>query len=209
MLVRDRNGLEVLMVERHGGMLFGPGALVFPGGKLDPQDRDPAWFAELGSEADEMRICAIRETFEETGMLLGRRKDGGQAVADNAALRSKVIAGELAFREAIALLGLQLDLEALTLFSRWITPISQPIRFDASFYIARAPSGQEAVCDGRETITAEWLAPCTALGLADAGRRKLMTPTRANLSVLAESPCVEHALESAKARVVQAVLQPG
>jgi len=204
------------MVQRHGEMRFGPGALVFPGGKLDVEDRDPSWAAhlvsdlELGSERRHLRICAIRETFEETGVLLGRQEAGGQRVGatSNEALRSKLIAGELSFRQAVELQGLQLDLGALTPFARWITPRDQPIRFDASFYIARAPDGQTAICDGRETITAEWLTPMNALDLADAGRRKLMRPTRANLAILAESSCVAHAMAAAKARVIQTVLQP-
>lgn len=216
LLVRDRDGLEVLMVERHGEMLFGPGALVFPGGKLDAQDGDPAWAnhvagcAEVGSQERCLRLCAIRETFEETGMLLGWPISGGSGPGDLArqALRSGVLAGDPTFRQAVAGLGWRFDLDALTPFARWITPQNQPIRFDASFYIARAPEGQAAVCDGRETVSAEWLAPAAALRLADDGLRKLMRPTRANLALLAESSNVAQALAAAKARAVETVLQP-
>jgi 8-oxo-dGTP pyrophosphatase MutT (NUDIX family) len=212
MLVRDRQGLEVLIVRRHGGLQFGPGAWVFPGGKLDAQDLDPAWqaesngWAELDGEDRCLRLCAIRETFEEAGILLGRAGLGrlGDA-ASAAALRTEVITGDLSFRQAIKALGLGLDLNLLTPFSRWITPEHQTIRFDAAFYIARAPEGQSAICDGRETTAAEWLTPSDALALADAEHRVLMRPTRANLELLGASACVATALQAAKEGAIATV----
>jgi 8-oxo-dGTP pyrophosphatase MutT (NUDIX family) len=211
MLVRDGERLEVLMVERHGGMLFGPGALVFPGGKLDPQDLDPAWSAyTLGGPHDAqsrgLRICALRETFEETGLLLAPVQ--GEVAARAAALRLKAISGETPFLEVVASLALKLDLDALTPFARWITPLGQPIRFDATFYLARAPEGQTALCDGRETVAAAWMSPEQALALAADDSRKLMRPTRANLALLGQEASVAAALTSARARAIETILQP-
>ncbi|MHB8284322.1 MAG: NUDIX hydrolase [Caulobacteraceae bacterium] len=215
MLVRDRGRLEVLMVQRHGGMRFGPGALVFPGGKLDAQDLDPAWGAhaagwvQLDEQSRGLRLCAIRETFEETAILLGESKLGGQALDPMVAqaLRDRLIAGEISFIETVKRLDLQLDLNALTPFARWITPAPQAIRFDAAFYVARAPDGQAAVCDGGETIAAEWLTPTEALALADVEARILMRPTRANLELLAASASVGSAIQAAQARTIVTVLQ--
>lgn len=213
LLVRDRDGLDVLMVQRHGDMRFGPGALVFPGGKVDAQDLDPSWhaqalgFAELDPQSRGRRICAIRETFEETGILLARPRNDGDIDHRAAALRTAVMDGDLPFQEMVIMLGLRLDLNDLIPFARWITPTRQPIRFDATFYIARAPEGQRADCDQRETVSAEWLKPDEALRLAETGERKLMRPTRANLSRLAADACVGSALRAARARPIVTVLQ--
>jgi 8-oxo-dGTP pyrophosphatase MutT (NUDIX family) len=215
LLVRDRGALEVLMVERHADMRFGPGALVFPGGKLDAQDVDPAWsahalgWAGLDDEARGLRICAIRETFEETGILLanGLGRQNGSAVEDVFGLRSAVACGDVPFLEVVKTSGLWLDLHALIPFARWVTPTRQPIRFDATFFIAPAPEGQAAVCDTREIVAADWLRPAKALSLADMAERKLMRPTRANLMLLAADACVRDALASAIRRPVVTILQ--
>jgi 8-oxo-dGTP pyrophosphatase MutT (NUDIX family) len=215
MLVRDRGALEVLMVERHADMRFGPGALVFPGGKLDAQDVDPAWsayalgWAELDDEARGLRICAIRETFEETGILVAYGLDGqdGNAAEIASGLRSAVAFGDLPFLEVIKTAGLRLDLHALVSFARWVTPTRQPIRFDAAFFIAPAPQGQAAVCDEREIVAADWLRPAEALDMADMEQRKLMRPTRANLLLLAADACVSEALANAGKRPVVTIRQ--
>jgi 8-oxo-dGTP pyrophosphatase MutT (NUDIX family) len=202
------------MVERHADMRFGPGALVFPGGKLDSQDVDPAWsdyalgWAALDAESRVLRICAIRETFEETGILLAPLGDQHtETVADRAALmRSAVVSGDLSFLEMVTALGLQLDLDALIPFSRWITPTRQPIRFDAAFYIARAPQDQSVLCDGQEIVAADWFSPAAVLSLGDRKKGKLMRPTRANLNLLAAETCVQTALSHARNRPLATTL---
>lgn len=217
LLVRDCGELEVLMVQRHGDMRFGPGAFVFPGGKLDAQDLDPAWgvealgSAQLDAEARGLRICAIRETFEETGILLAHRQDGrDENVIDGASdLRSAVACGHLSFRDMVRGLGLRLDLEALIPFGRWVTPARQPIRFDAAFYIAHAPKGQPAVCDGREVVAADWISPAKALRMADLEELKLMRPTRINLTLLTAHADVQTALARARTRLKDSCVDSG
>jgi hypothetical protein len=97
-------------------------------------------------------------------------------------------------------LDVSIDLNALVVFARWITPPLTPKRFDTWFYAARADSEQLAICDGWETVDAEWIAPAEALRLAEAGERKVIFPTRMNLQLLAESTSAAEALERAAAR---------
>ncbi len=204
------------MVRRHGGLSFGPGALVFPGGKLDAQDHDPAWAGRVktSDQADRalwpLRVCATREAFEETGILLGVEASSHPSVqAEAARRRPLVLGGEMTFLDVFARLGGRLQLSALAPFARWITPEASPIRFDATFFICKAPADQVAVCDGRETVEAEWLQPEQALRLGKAGERKLMHPTRMCLQVLAQAADADDAIASARTRVVTSQLGPG
>ena len=213
MLVRDVPRFEVLMVQRHHQIEFASGALVFPGGKLEDSDRDPAWSTTLsgvqglGDLERALRICAIREAFEESGILLVAHGPGAADVieARAAAGREDVAAGRIGFRELVCELGLNLDLSALTPFARWITPPFMRKRFDTRFYLMAAPAAQIAACDGYETVDAEWIAPGEALRLAEAGERTLVFPTRLNLKLLATSTSVTEALASAASRVVRTV----
>ena len=201
LLVRDRPAFEVLMVKRHHQIDFASGALVFPGGKIEPGDSDPAWAGHCrGWEAhpeDErrLRIAALREAFEESGVLLARDHGGvpWKAVEEAAASRERIARGEESFLELVKGLTVQLDLEAMAPFARWITPRMMPKRFDTWFFIATAPDDQFAVCDGYETVDAEWIAPAEALAMADRGERKIIFPTRMNLKLLAESADAETA----------------
>jgi 8-oxo-dGTP pyrophosphatase MutT (NUDIX family) len=208
LLVRDQPAFEVLMVKRHHQIDFASGALVFPGGKIEPGDADPAWAEHCrGWDAHpdgerRLRIAALREAFEESGVLLARDVDGvpWRAVETAAASREKIAKGELAFLELVRSLEVQLDLEAMAPFARWITPRMMPKRFDTWFFIATAPEDQFAVCDGYETVDAEWIEPGVALGLADRGERKIIFPTRMNLQLLAESGNADQAIATAQAR---------
>jgi 8-oxo-dGTP pyrophosphatase MutT (NUDIX family) len=210
MLVRDTPRFEVLMVRRHHEIEFASGALVFPGGKLDAGDRDPAWRgAVTGAESltdleRALRICAIREAFEESGILL---VGGGPGAADAiesraAAGREDVAAGRVGFREFVEELGLRLDLSAMTPFAHWITPARMKKRFDTHFYLMAAPSDQLAACDGCETVDAEWVPPAEALRLGEAGERTIIFPTRLNLQLLAASTSAAEALATAASRTV-------
>lgn len=208
LLLRDQPTFEVLMVKRHHQIDFASGALVFPGGKSHPGDHDPAWAEHVvGWEAHDagqrgLRIAAIREVFEEAGILLARRLDGSP-IGDEACpmdVRQAVDAGTTPFLDVVRDLGAQLDLDALTTFARWITPVVVPKRFDTWFYVVRAPDDQLAACDGRETVDAEWIAPGEALRLAAAGERKVIFPTRMNLKLLAEAADAEDAVMRAQAR---------
>ena len=213
LLLRDDPTFEVLMVKRHHQIDFASGALVFPGGKSHAGDHDPNWEAHsVGWEAYDadqrgLRIAAIREVFEEAGILLARRRDG-QPMSGEAcpmAVRQAVDAGTTRFIDVVSSLDAYLDLDALTVFARWITPPLTPKRFDTWFYAVNAPAEQLAACDGRETVDAEWIAPSEALRLAAEGRRKVIFPTRMNLQLLAEAAGAADAVARAAARTLVTV----
>jgi 8-oxo-dGTP pyrophosphatase MutT (NUDIX family) len=196
------------MVRRHHQIEFASGALVFPGGKVDPGDADPAWedhalgWAEIEPAERALRVCAVREAFEESGMLIARH--AGDATwnigARGAGERSALAAGHCTFLDLVSGLGLKLDLGAMTLFARWITPAALNKRFDTYFYLMTAPSDQLAACDGCETVDAEWIAPAEALRLQQTGERTIVYPTRLNLALLAESGSVADAIARTRER---------
>jgi 8-oxo-dGTP pyrophosphatase MutT (NUDIX family) len=195
------------MVKRHHQIDFAAGALVFPGGKSHGGDEDPRWqdlatgWDTVGEDGAALRIAAIREAYEEAGVLLARRDDGEFYVGEAALeVRAAVAEDRVSFIEVIADLGLKLDLAALTIFARWITPKMMPKRFDTWFYAAHAPGAQQALCDGHEAVDAEWIAPGQALDLAAAGARKVIFPTRMNLQLLAESESPADAIARARDR---------
>jgi 8-oxo-dGTP pyrophosphatase MutT (NUDIX family) len=213
LLLRDQPSFEVLMVKRHHQIDFASGALVFPGGKSHAGDHDPAWADQvLGWEAHDaeqraLRIAAIREVFEEAGILLAKRRDGAPIGGEACPMdvRQAVDAGATAFLDVVRDLGARLDLDALTTFARWITPPLTPKRFDTWFYVVKAPDDQLAACDGRETVDAEWIAPAEALRLGEAGERKVIFPTRMNLKLLAEASGAEDAVGRAAGRTLVTV----
>ena len=214
LILRDDPTFEVLMVKRHHQIDFASGALVFPGGKSHAGDSDPAWaehalgFSDFDAVQQSLRIAAIREVFEEAGVLLAQGPDGSPMRGEAAPMevRAAVDAGTTAFIEVVKELGAKIDLHALTIFARWITPPLTPKRFDTWFYAARAPEDQLAACDGRETVDAEWIAPKEALRLADAGERKVIFPTRMNLQLLAEASSAADCVARAEARTLVTVL---
>src|ERR1700679_3764643 len=186
LLLRDDPVFEVLMVKRHHQIDFAAGALVFPGGKTHAGDADPAWeartlgWAGVAPEKRPLRMAAIREAYEEAGILLARHADGAPFRGDEraAAARDDVAHDRRPFLGVIEEFDLYLDLEALTVFAHWITPAMSPRRFDTWFYAAKAPEAQLAICDGWETVDAEWISPHEALRLAEAGERTVIFPTR-------------------------------
>ncbi len=189
LLLRD-DPFEVLLVGRAARGAFAS-ALVFPGGAIDPDDDDPAWrdladgFDDAPGEERPLRVGAIREVWEETGVLLGEgaipSRGGG-------------------FRESLATTGARIRLASLTHFGHWITPLVEPRRFDTHFFLAQAPSGQVAVPDGIETLTAEWMPPAHAVELAASGERRIISPTMVNLARLAESTSSAEAIAAAQER---------
>ena len=201
------------MVKRHHQIDFASGALVFPGGKVEAGDGDAAW-AELsagwsadGGVEQTLKIAAIRETFEESGVLLAQTPAGAPWCAEPRAAeaRAAVAKGERPFIDLVSELDLRLHLEAMAVYARWITPVNMPKRFDTWFFIATAPQDQLAACDGWETVDAEWIAPGEALRLAAAGERKVIFPTRMNLQMLTESGSVGEAIAAARARTIVVV----
>jgi len=208
LLVRDDPVFEVLMVKRHHQIDFASGALVFPGGKTHAGDHDGAWeqrvlgWDRTAPEKRALRIAAIREAYEETGILLARHAGGEPFRGDDQAgeARDDVARDRRSFLDLVSTLDVQLDLDALTVFARWITPAMMHKRFDTWFYIAAAPADQLAVCDGWETVDAEWIAPTEAIRLAELGQRTVIFPTRMNLQLLAEAAGSEDAMARAAAR---------
>lgn len=213
LLLRDSPEFQVLMVKRHHQIDFASGALVFPGGKTHAGDTDPAWaqhcvgWDQFDDEQRTLRIGAIREAYEEAGILLAEGLDGSDfAEVCDPAVRSAVDKGEAAFIDVVKDLGVRLRLDALTVFARWITPTMMPKRFDTWFYAVRAPADQVAAADGREAVDAEWIAPAEILRLADAGQRTVIFPTRMNVQLLAEASSAEDCVARAKARKLVTVL---
>lgn len=210
-LARDRSagGIEVLLVQRHGSIGFMGGMYVFPGGTLNASDRDDALLAHLAAEDAErlverwgrgidrslalgLAVTAVRETFEEAGVLLG---SDTQAEL-RAALRARLLAGE-GFATLLAEGGVNLRLDALVPLSRWITPAFEPKRYDTLFFLARAPLDQFAEHDQGETVASAWLSPEEALAKRDAGEMRVAPPTARTL----EGLCDAESVDAARARV--------
>jgi 8-oxo-dGTP pyrophosphatase MutT (NUDIX family) len=213
LLLRDEPQFQVLMVKRHHQVDFASSALVFPGGKTHAGDGNEGWARFTtgwdGFDATQraLRIGAIREAFEESGVLLGVHTNGRpfSAVCDPA-VRAAVDRREVEFIDVVADLDVKLSLEALTVFARWITPNFMPKRFDTWFYAAKAPPEQVAACDGRETVDAEWIAPSEALRLSQAGERTIIFPTRMNVRLLGEAASASDCIARAAARKLVPVL---
>ncbi len=196
LLLRD-DPFEVLMVRRHGNGQFAS-ALVFPGGLVDPSDLDQSWLpltsgaVDLPAEERALRIAACRETFEETALLLAR--DGTGAAVPGVTTQGT------AFIDLVAASGGTLPLGDLAHFGHWITPEGAPKRFDTHFFLAHAPEGQEALCDGGETVALEWVSPQEVLARAADGDLSILFPTRMNLKRLVESDTVAEAIAAARRR---------
>jgi 8-oxo-dGTP pyrophosphatase MutT (NUDIX family) len=214
LLLRDDPEFQVLMVKRHHQIDFASGALVFPGGKTNAGDADPEWaehaigWADLEPDQRSPRIAAVREVYEEAGVLIAKDSAGTPFAGDERAhdARDAIARDERAFLDLVRELDVAIDLTALTTFARWITPEMVSKRFDTWFYAARADSEQLAICDGMETVDAEWIAPSEAIRLADAGERTVIFPTRMNLQLLAEASSAADALARAAQRRLVTVL---
>lgn len=216
-LLRDgQNGLELFMVVRHHQIDFASGALVFPGGKVAAMDEDPA-LADLcdGADADPVQravqIGAIREAFEEAGVLLARPADGdalvdGERVRALDGERARMNAGEITIREFLERENLRLACDQLTRFAHWVTPDMMPKRFDTHFYLAAAPADQVLQHDGYESVDSVWITPQQAAADADAGTRTVIFPTLRNVEMLGEADSVATAVEQARAREIVTVL---
>ena len=205
MLLRDAPALQVLMVARAYEIDFASGALVFPGGKVEPADGDQGWGA-LSTGGGEgqgfaLRVAAARECFEEVGVLLARSgaaRSGpllGAAEAETLSPHRRDVEREAGlFLERVSEAGLTLALDQLVPFARWIAPEIAPKRFDTTFFLARLPEDQTPLSDGRETTEALWITPAEALRRGEAGEATIIFPTRMNLRRLSQCETVEAAL---------------
>jgi 8-oxo-dGTP pyrophosphatase MutT (NUDIX family) len=172
---------ELLVTERTGRMAFAAGALVFPGGRIDPDDHDSAAGSALPDAA--ARIAAIRETIEETGLAIGLHPAPGAAAID--ALREGIMR-EQPFAPLLAAHGLALDLGALTPFARWCPNFRETRRFDTLFFLAEAPPDAPApTVSEHEAVRAFWASAADILAEVEAGEAHVIFPTRRNLERLA------------------------
>lgn len=214
LMLRDSNsGIEVFMVKRHHQIDFASGALVFPGGKVDPNDLDPQLrdFCDGSKGLDEYRLslaaCAVREAFEESGILLAR-KSGENTLLDATSAtglsgwRPKLNNSEVGLVEFAQKEKLRLALDTLVPFAHWITPVFMPKRFDTHFYLAEAPQGQLGRHDGSESVDSVWVNPLEAM---EDKRWTIIFPTKMNLKVLGQSRTTAEAIAKARGTPVVTV----
>jgi 8-oxo-dGTP pyrophosphatase MutT (NUDIX family) len=221
MLVRDApDGPEVFMLRRTLNAVFVGGHYVFPGGAVDEADRH----ADLGplcvglTDAEASRqlnvasgglaywVAAIRECFEEAGVLLATNASGEVIRFDDAdteaaysVYRHGVHDGSLRLVELCRREGLKLVTGDIHYVSHWITPVGEPRRFDTRFFVARAPDAQEPLHDDNETIASLWVRPADALDRQASGELQMITPTLKSLEFLAESSTVAGIMAAAAA----------
>jgi 8-oxo-dGTP pyrophosphatase MutT (NUDIX family) len=227
-LLRDRpsGAFEVLLIRRHSASKFAAGDFVFPGGKIEtsdgPTDAD-AWCRSLDAPGaaralanlDDPRaalahwIGVIRETFEEVGILLACTRDGARPRVDGqrfAAYRRACQADHRAFWDMLRAERLTLATDELVYFAHWITPETQPLRFDTRFFAAKLPPGQNAVADEREITEVRWLSPREALDSSARGALSLRNPTVKNLELFGGAPSAAAALDRLRGRQVRTIL---
>ena len=209
LLLRDgAEGLEVFMVKRHHQIDFVAGALVFPGGKLEKGDSDVALERHFDGAADwspEMRALgagAIREAFEESGILLARDERTGDFVSSERLeelqhYRPKLDKREAALADVLEKEKLRLALDQLVHFAHWITPAHLPKRFDTHFFLASSPVGHAGSHDGRESVDSIWITPNAAV--SDRKKWNVIFPTKLNLMKLDNSKSVATAIAAARA----------
>ena len=183
---------DILVVERAAAMAFAGGAIVFPGGRVDPADE--IFAAALGRPADAPRITAIRETVEESGVIVGL--DTASAVIDPAlglVLQDALVGGG-DFAALLAEHRLMLDLDALTPFARWMPAFKQTRRFDTMFFIAPAlPGAWPPRPQPGECQSAEWVGAAALLTRIDAGSDHAIFPTKRNLERIARFATIDDA----------------
>jgi 8-oxo-dGTP pyrophosphatase MutT (NUDIX family) len=216
-LLRDSaQGVEVLLLKRHRSSGFVPGAYVFPGGRIDEHDADVrlvegATIPARGDVAAHFWFGAVREVFEETGVLLAHTPDGTW-VADassNDALeqwRLKMMSNQARLIDMIAAEKLRIVLDDVVYFAHWITPIAEPRRYDTRFFAAALPVGRTIRADEREMVDAIWITPRRALDCFAEGTLPMVFPTVRTLQDFREFASVEAALTKLQKRDVEPVL---
>jgi 8-oxo-dGTP pyrophosphatase MutT (NUDIX family) len=218
-LLRDSpDGLETWLMRRVPKMAFAPGASVFPGGAVEPEDGVPlgspeagdSVAAELAARAEQMRttpehagalLCAaIRETFEEVGVLLATPH-----VTVGHAVRAAVEDGERSFAGLLTELGVQLELSAVRPWSRWITPEGGPRRYDTYFFVAVIPPELTAAAVTSEASHADWISISAALAEYSAGERLMLLPTITTLTQINVHADTAEVLAAAGERIISPV----
>jgi 8-oxo-dGTP pyrophosphatase MutT (NUDIX family) len=209
-------GVEIFMVERAKTMGFAGGMMVFPGGKVDDADvalaADPhlaPGFASLEPVDAAARIAAIRETFEEAGVLLTVGPPIGEELRSH--WRARIVEHEETFADFLQSTGHRLDPAPLIPFAHWCPPRDlERKRFDTRFYLARMPADETAEHDGSESTRSHWITAAEALARADAGENSIIFPTRRNLERLALHDGIDAMIAAARetpVRLVQPVVE--
>jgi len=208
LIVRDAPaGLEVFMVKRHHQIDFVAGALVFPGGKVSKSDFDAALTDHtdvVGDWNTEMRAlgaAAIREAFEESGILFAREAGSEGLISAERAIalahyRDALEKNEISLLDMLRAENLRLACDQLVRFAHWITPEMMPKRFDTHFFLASAPLGHAGSHDGRESVDSIWIGPNEAI--SDRKKWNVIFPTKLNLMKLAKSANVADAVAAAR-----------
>lgn len=217
LVLRDSDdGPEVFMVRRHGKSSFMANAWVYPGGRLDEADADPAVLGrilgqpKLNLEADAptraaaLYLAAIRETFEESGMLLARERGAEewldlQARPRFADYRTQLQDNALSMARLAQMEDLVFPIDELAVFAHWVTPVFEPKRFDTYFFLARAPLAQTPLHDNRETTDSFWATPDHVLRRAERGELWIAPPTERTLRRLRVASSVDDAFARAAA----------
>ena len=211
-VVRDApaGGVEVFCVERQKVGFLG-GAVVFPGGKLDPSDEDPAWAlhanaprAPWGDEASRgLAVAACRETLEEAAILplFGDPLPHAELLE----WRARVAGRETTLLALLASARRRLDLASLVPFARWITPAAEPRRYDTRFYLFVGSGGLTGAHDGHETTASFWSPPGEVLRRFDAGELQLVPPTHRTLEILATASTAAAAVVLAESACLEPV----
>jgi 8-oxo-dGTP pyrophosphatase MutT (NUDIX family) len=222
--------IEVLLVLRNSKSSFVPGYHVFPGGSIDPEDYEPGmerFISGIGrkqaaqilpdmshhEKALGAWIAGIRETFEEVGMLIARRKDGTPVTICSREesntfnrYRQALIRKEIKFSQMLEAEDISLPGDCLHYFSHWITPELFPVRYDVRFFATEAPAGQTVICDGVELTDHVWLRPCVALKDYEMGKIGMVLPQIMTLVELSRFKTVAEVIVSVRERNIPAHL---
>jgi len=229
LLVRDarapratgQSTIEVFLARRHVETVFVGGAYVFPGGRVDPEDAIDSARCVGVDEASASRrlslatgalahyVAAIRECFEEAGVLLaydrsGRLLDFADPTVEDRfrVLREQLNAGAITMGEVVEREDLRLATDRIEYWAHWITPIGEPRRYDTRFFIARAPGGQTAAHDQGELVNSAWVTPREAIERALRREWLIIFPTLMNLKVLGRHSDVDEAIRWAASQPV-------
>ncbi len=219
LLLRDgAEGLEVFMLKRNLKSDFVGGAFVFPGGGVDPEDRhanlesvcegrseeEASRLLGIGSGGLAFWVAAIRESFEEAGVLLAYDQQGQIVDLDQADSASRwaehrqaVDTGNRRLIEVCEAEQLRLAVDGMHYFGHWITPEGSPRRYDTRFFLAAAPANQTPWHDDHEVIANEWLRPADGLARAESGELIMLPPTTASLRAVARFATAADALAAA------------
>jgi len=207
------SGIEVYLLRRSSTAPGFPDAYVFPGGTLDKTDYSPQARMRLVGEwrpaEPAFTYAAIRETFEECGLLFSAEPMEHLTLR---AARTRMLKGERSFNDTLIDLNTRLDARAIRYFSRWITPTVNPLRFDARFFVARAPANQVAEADELETFAGRWARPADVLAEVERNEIQMIFPTIKHLERIGTFACVDDLLtftETKKTIPITPEVRPG